>query len=338
MPFLFLRLPPAARALTALAALLLASAATAQSAPAIARYSGMCDASAAVALGSKLFVVANDEDNVLRMYRRDTPGKPVQTLDLTAFLKTRPNSPEADIEGAARIGDRIYWIASHGRNKDGKPRPNRHRLFATEVKTTGNTVTLTPIGTPYTHLLDDLSQAPGLRDLKLRQAAKKAPESTGGLNIEGLAATPQGTLLIAFRNPIPGGQALIVPLDNPQDVINGKAAKLGQPILLPLAGHGIRDIAYFEAWGGYLMIAGPVDDNGDFKLYRWSGAASAQPEALRGLDFRDLHPEALAIYPGDQSTVQVISDDGAAQVAGKDCKDITINPEQKNFRSVWVTL
>lgn len=338
MPLLFLRLPPAARTLTALAALLLASAATAQSASAIARYSGMCDASAAVALGSRLFVVANDEDNVLRMYRRDAPGKPVQTLDLTAFLKTRPNSPEADIEGAARIGDRIYWIASHGRNKDGKPRPNRHRLFATEVKTTGNTVTLTPTGIPYTHLLNDLSQTPGLRDLKLGLAAKRAPESTGGLNIEGLAATPQGTLLIAFRNPIPGGQALIVPLDNPQDVINGKAAKLGQPILLPLAGHGIRDIAYFKAWGSYLMIAGPVDDNGDFKLYRWSGAASAQPEAIKGLDFKDLHPEALAIYPSNQSAVQVISDDGSAQVASKDCKDIAINPAQKHFRSVWVTL
>jgi len=31
---------------------------------------GMCDASAAVALGNDRFIVADDEDNVLRVYRR----------------------------------------------------------------------------------------------------------------------------------------------------------------------------------------------------------------------------------------------------------------------------
>jgi hypothetical protein len=33
----------------------------------------------------------------------------------------------------------------------------------------------------------------------------------GGLNIEGLAATPDGQLLIGFRNPLSEGKALLLP-------------------------------------------------------------------------------------------------------------------------------
>lgn len=59
-----------------------------------------------------LFVVANDEDNVLRAYRLGEPA-PVGEWDLNSFLKTAPKN-EVDIEGVARIGDVGYWISSHG--------------------------------------------------------------------------------------------------------------------------------------------------------------------------------------------------------------------------------
>jgi hypothetical protein len=329
-----------ATTLSILAILVPASCARAQTLSPVTRYSGMCDASAAVAIGPDTFVVASDEDDVLRVYPRHRSGhnQPLQQFDLTPFLQAHADESEADIEGAARIGNRIYWIGSHATNRNGKSRPGRHRLFATELDVAADKVSLTPIGTPYTSLLKDLSEAPGLRDFKLGKAAKKSPESAGGLNIEGLAATPQGTLLIAFRNPIPGGKALLVPLDNPQEVTRGKAAKLGQPILLPLGGRGIRDILYFEATGSYLIIAGPYDDTGDFKLYRWSGAVAAQPEPLDGLNFEDMHPEALVSYLADKTAIQVISDDGGMPVAGKPCKDSGIPPARKSFRSVWVTL
>jgi hypothetical protein len=323
---------------TTLVAMFFASSATARVEPGVIRHFGMCDASASVALGSTMFVVANDEDDVLRVYLRDQPGKPVHTFDLALFLKSDPDYPEADIEGAARIGDRIYWISSHATNKDGMPRPSRHRLFATEVKVAADKVSITPAGTPYINLVKDLSETPWLKAFKLGEAAKRQPEGVGGLNIEGLAATPQGKLLIAFRNPISDGKALLVPLENPREVVSGKAAKLGKPILLFLDGRGIRDIAYFDAWGSYLIIAGPYGDSGDFKLYRWSGAAAANPEPVKGLDFKDLRPEALTVYPGEKTKIQILSDDGAEQVDGKDCKDKKVNPEKKSFRSVWVTL
>ncbi|UPJ79478.1 hypothetical protein IVB16_33110 [Bradyrhizobium sp. 183] len=96
---------------------------------AIIEYSDMCDASAAAASSADLLIVANDEDNALRVYRRGQP-KVAQAFSLDQFLRPDPDEPEADIEGATRI---IYWITSHGQNKNGKDRPSRHRLFATTV-------------------------------------------------------------------------------------------------------------------------------------------------------------------------------------------------------------
>src|SRR5258705_19253 len=111
-------------------------------------YHGMCDASAAVALDDKLFAVANDEDNTLRIYDRNEGGRPVQSFDLSPFLRVDAKFPETDLEGAAWLGDRIFWIGSHGRNHDGKFRASRHRFFAITVKKTKNSVQIQPVGSP----------------------------------------------------------------------------------------------------------------------------------------------------------------------------------------------
>ena len=65
------------RRLLRIGAIVLASAcvpAAAQDQPSILEYSGMCDASAAIALDKDIFLVASDEDNVLRVYRRGEFG------------------------------------------------------------------------------------------------------------------------------------------------------------------------------------------------------------------------------------------------------------------------
>ena len=96
-------------------------------------YHGTSDASAAVAIGRDMFIVADDENNTLRVYKTTQGGLPLFSYDMTEFLDIEPKYPEADIEGATIIGRRIYWISSHGRNKDGKTRPNRYRFFITIV-------------------------------------------------------------------------------------------------------------------------------------------------------------------------------------------------------------
>ncbi len=295
----------------------------------------ICDASAAVPIGSDLFAVANDEDNILRIYKNNKSGKPIHFHDLTSFLKIDPDHPEADIEGATLIKDRIYWITSHGSNKDGKKRSNRHRFFATKIETIGDKFSLEPIGTPFHDLVKAFEDAEELKEYQLEKAANNAPESKHGLNIEGLAGTPEGNLLIGFRNPIPKGNALLVPLKNPDKVImENEKPKLGKPILLPLNGLGIRSIEYSDSKKAYIIIAGPHNDNGTFQLYQWSGNPSDSPK-LSKVDFQDLHPEAVIIYPEEKSKIQILSDDGSKQINGKNCKDLT-SAQDKSFRSMWV--
>jgi len=301
----------------------------------ILEHFGTCDASAAVAIGPDAFVVANDEDNVLRLYHRDESGMPYRTLDLNSFLAPDPKHPEADIEGATLIGDRIYWITSHGANKNGRMRLSRRRLFATEVKSNGGKERISPVGIPYTNLLDDLIASPGLREYDLALAATRAPKRSGSLNIEGLCATPEGALLIGFRNPIRDGNALIVPLENPREAIEGKSARLGRPIWLSLGGLGVRSIEYSQTRGKYLIVAGSYGERDDFALYQWSGAPGDEPEIIEGIDFQGLRPETLILYPGEDGKVQVLSDDGTRQIDGVDCK--RVEPERRRFRSGWIT-
>ena len=111
-------------------------------------YSGSSDASAAVAVGDDMFVVADDENNILRIYKAGCGSGPLYSYDLTDFLNINPKHPEADIEAATIIEDRICWITSHGRNKDGKIRPNRYRFFATSVKTEDKKIIISPLGKP----------------------------------------------------------------------------------------------------------------------------------------------------------------------------------------------
>jgi len=297
---------------------------------------GCCDASAGVAVSSNLFIMANDEDNLLRVYNSERPGSYVQSFAAGSFLRVDPRKPEADIEGAARDGDRIYWITSHGRNRSGEARESRHRFFATTFRLNAQgRVELKAIGQPYIRLLNDLLIEPRLSKFKLPAASSRAPKDQGGLNIEGLCTTTNGQLLIGFRNPIPDERALLVPLQNPAELLTGRRAKFGDPILLDLGGLGVRDLAWSN--GRCLIIAGPYDGKGHFHLYDWDGHSPA-PRKIPDTHFRGLNPEALLAYPGAPANeFQILSDDGARKMAGEDCKKL-IDPTRKSFRSFWIRL
>jgi hypothetical protein len=294
---------------------------------------GLCDASAAVALDKSLFVLGGDEDNVLRVYRRGESGKPVQEFDLNSFLQPRKKNPEVDIEGAAQLGDLVYWIGSHGTNKHGKAAPNRRRLFATRFTVSEGKVTWQPVGQPYTQLVEDLAASPQLKKYDFGKAAGIIPKSVEGLNIEGLAATPDGKLLIGFRAPIVEHKALLVPLDNPGDVIKGKHAKLGQPIELDLGGLGVRSIDFWPARGEYLIVAGPYA-KGPGRLYLWSGRPEDGAREVDTIDLTGWAIEAAIIYPDSAGTaVQLVSDDGAMPA----CENLKPD-EMPRFRAGWVQI
>lgn len=301
----------------------------------IIKHYGMCDASAAVPVGTSLFVVANDEDNTLRIFKNDESGNSIHSQDLSTFLQINRKHPEADIEGATLINNRIYWITSHGANKDGKERPNRHRFFATDIETIDGNFSLKPFGTPFIGLVKAFDDSVKLKKYNLGKAAKNAPESKNGLNIEGLTQTPRGNLLIGFRNPIPKGKALLVPLKNPQEIITrNEKPKFGKPILLALNGMGIRSIEYSDTYQAYFIVAGPYDDDGSFQLYQWSGDSTETPVLIK-TDFKDLHPEALIVYPMKKTRMKILSDDGSKSINGENCKALA-KIQNKTFRSTWL--
>lgn len=301
--------------------------------PTITTYREMCDASASVALDKDHFVVGGDELNVLRVYRRGQPSSVAQ-IDLSKFLDTKRDK-ESDLEGAARVGNTIFWISSHGTNSEGKVQDRRRRFFATEVVPGSSPPTIRPVGKPYSKLVQNLASDPRLAKFQLGEAATKPPKTSGALNIEGLADGGGDRLLIGFRNPLPGNKALIIPLENPGELIDEKAsaevsARFGNPIELDLKGQGIRSIE--RVGNAYLIVAGSIDGKGNFTLFRWSGKETG--EGLDPIDTPSLNnvsPEALFAIP-ESEEVQFLSDDGSMPVGGGDCKDAP--PAQQTFRSV----
>jgi hypothetical protein len=307
----------------------LASLSVSAAPPAVVRYVGPCDASAAAALGADTFIVANDETNTLYIYKRGQP-QPIDSIPVTKFLGSKARD-EADIEGAAAIGQRVYWITSHARDSKGKSRPGRRRFFATEMGGDDPKL-LTPVGKPYVNLQHDMLEAPQLARYHLSDAERLPPEAPGGFNIEGLAATPAGGLLIGLRNPLFEGRALVIPFDNPADVVGGDRAQFGTAYEFDLGGRGVRSIE--RVGSSYLIVAGPIADEGTFALYRWSGARDNAPKALN-VDLGTLRPEALIAVP-DTAQVQLFSDDGGVETAdGVACKKLEF--AQQTFRSVIIT-
>lgn len=303
-------------------------------------YRGTCDASAAITVaGTNCFVAASDEDYILRVYDRLEPGMPLAATDVTSFLTPQDVEKEPDIEGAAQLDDRVYWIGSHGRDKDGLEQESRQRLFATRILSASQTISIAPIGRPFRGLLKNLAESPALLPFGLAAAARLAPEAAGGLNIEGLAATLDGHLLFGFRNPIPQGKALVVRLHNPADLVDGRAdsAVLTVGGLLDLGGRGIRAIEFISTARLYLLLAGAFDDTRDFRLFRWSGAMTDSPVPIETDALSDLNPEELivATAPDGTLTVEVFSDDGDQIVGGKKCKKLAgANTALRTFRSV----
>jgi hypothetical protein len=303
-------------------------------------FRGACDASGGLSLGTNLLVIANDEDNVLRYYDLGTPAAMPVEEDWSERLEVEgdPGENETDIESATTLGELSFWIGSHSRSKKAKKRPDRHRIFATRWVTTGPAPHLALVGKPYRNLLADLVADDRFNDFDLLAASNLAPKQPSGFNIESLCATKHGGLLIGFRNPVPAGKALLIPLLNGPDIIEGSAPRFGNAVQLDLGGLGVRDMVRWE--DGYLLIGGPIGDPAagavESRLFRWSGS-SAKPELL-DLPFTGFNPEGLIEVGSPPATrLLVLSDDGALSPTRTACKELSPHDPAKRFRALWLS-
>ncbi|MFG2636592.1 hypothetical protein ACGFX8_22405 [Streptomyces sp. NPDC048362] len=317
-----------------------------------ARYlTGASDASAAVDVGGGYVLVADDEDNTLRLYDGSASGAPVRSWDLDGALGA---DKEVDIEGAARVGNTVYWTGSLGNNKDGAYRADRNTVFTTTVSGSGAATSLT-FGRAGHRLREDLvawDEAAGDR-YGFAHATEdgQTPKQVDGFNVEGLEFAPGSstTAYVGFRAalvpPAPGGKALIVPVTNMDQVARGIKAAFGTPIELDLGGLSIRDLRRDDR-GRFLILAGSwaADDNSDpYALYSWDGVAGHQPAKVLDLPTVDAGGwESIVAVPdltAAGARVQLITDDGDADLYGDgvQAKDLS-HPEWQKSRTTWFTL
>ncbi|MEA2875922.1 MAG: hypothetical protein QOF14_1118 [Hyphomicrobiales bacterium] len=282
-------------------------------------YKGLCEASAGAFLDDTHFAVASDETNVLQIYQRGKPEPLGSGVDMEPFT----SFDKSDLEGAARIGDRIYWISSHSFNSSGEDKAKRKVFFATTIGSVDGKPTLKGVGKPIKTLRDPLATAAGV-----------APHE---MNIEALSATPQGGLLIGLRKPLRDGMALVIPLKNPGPVVDNEPPAppdFGTVIPLDLEGRGLRSMDLIGSGGEqYVIVAGPVEDSAEgFAIFRWAGPGS-KPVKVEGPNLKGLTPEGAMAVPG-QDLVQLLSDDG--KVNGVTCSDEHDPVEKRKFRSIDV--
>ncbi|WP_437281599.1 DUF3616 domain-containing protein [Sorangium sp. So ce375] len=306
-------------------------------------YRGKCDGSAAVSIDGTHFLNFNDENQQIQVYTQGANATPLQQLDVSGGIGLS-SSDEADIEGAARVGNRVYVITSHARDKKGNLERPRYKFFAIDLAGSVPSLSMTVAGV-YSNLLADMLDAsnwasPNASVISLLNSRSQLSTGTvaslapkrQGTNIEGLAALPvggrAGRLVIGFRNPQSSAQAILVTLLNPDAVIGGAKAQLGEAYLLDLGGKGVRDLAWSAAHNALLVLSGPHDEtNGPFALWKWSGAPASAPVKVQDLTApANAGPESIIPYSGTND-VQVLFDMGSFQIGGKDCKDASTSSQ-----------
>lgn len=161
------------------------------------------------------------------------------------------------------------------------------------------------------------------------------PKDKGALNIEGLAATPKGHLLLGFRNPIPGGKALLVSILNPKELIRGRRAEFGKAVLLDLNGLGIRSLTPYR--DGYLIVAGSYSSEEASQLYQWNGESSQAKLLTNGARMPG-NPEGIAVVTeAGRGILFALSDDGTMRIGDKECKKLK-DTSLKVFRGYEMSL
>ncbi|MEM8836533.1 MAG: DUF3616 domain-containing protein [Pseudomonadota bacterium] len=280
------------------------------------KYIGVCDGSAAVLIDDKTLLVANDETTVFHSFDV-LGGPPVASFDISQFLELDPDNPEVDFEAVARDGDRLWWIGSHGLNGKAEKQPSRRILVATNVPR--RDLSDLALQSAQYDLLPTLKTHSGLSEILTKKVLKTAPKK-GGLNIEGLAIAPDGSLVLGLRAPLASakgreGDALIVSLS-----FKNNAWSVSSFERLPLKDRGIRDMVW--TGDGLMMIAGEVDDGRPSVLRIWNKAEKVEP--IDAPSFKGFNAEAL-VKIGVKWLV--MSDDGskkrsAANGKKEDCKDI----------------
>ena len=251
----------------------------------------LCEPSAAVAApwDASLILLGDDEvtDGLFGFVVRD--GR----LDDQRGLPLPSGASIDNIEALAAAGDELIVVGSHSRDKQCKPRPDRHRILIARwdrerrrlgaVRMIDSWKTWRDATKDTRRCLEKLfvSPAPELAEEVCRAiveaeiASREGTESCGVFNVEGGLAVPSGSLgasprfWLGLRSPLAGSAGILLRLAPALDSLRFDAAAL-----IELGGRGVRELALrgSSVWG----IAGPPGRTpGSYQFWRIPAASLA---------------------------------------------------------------
>lgn len=251
------------------------------------RFLTIFEPSAVASLSDGRLVVVEDESHKpLHLLTPDSrlgfQSRPISTASMIDVVSgTGEVEKLDDLEGLAiDKQDTIYAITSHSRTGSGKRKSGREKLI--RFRLDGSEIV-------DLRLYEDLTQEIAAALPPLDQALRER----NGLNIEALGLSADGgRLLIGLRSPVIDDKALIVVLENPDDVFERGGLPLfaPEPWYLDLDKGGIRALTYDPELEGYLIVSRREDKKGKpFKLWFWSGDPAAKPERVSIADVENIN-------------------------------------------------
>jgi len=212
--------------------------------------------------GKVLIVEDERSENPIRMLDVKDSGDVVEIGNIYIDKKIKKifKKRVEDLEAITSNGNTVYAITSHSLNKSHKRKSSREKLISF-VYDDGKMRDFHI----YDTLKDDLYK-------NYIDFFKNSIFGIEDISIEGLSVDANNSnLLIGFRSPVIDGKAIIIGIQNPQEVMLEKEKpKFSKPVSLNLNGLGIRDITYDSQKNGYWIIAGGSNDrNFNFQLWFW---------------------------------------------------------------------
>lgn len=199
-----------------------------------------------------------------------------------------------DAEAVAVAGEARWWVTSHSRNKRGERDETRERLVRTDRS---------GLVVEATHTLAGLREAlstPLCPDCAVPTGFEALPSKAGGLDIEGLAVSGDGALMVGLRGPLTvDGRALVIAL--PPEGLDD--TRVSGAWALDLGGRGIRSLERIPGEDTYILIAGPTARSGAFSLHRWTPGAPPVALGPIPLPAPGTAPEGLAIVSASPAQV-----------------------------------
>ncbi|WP_127470006.1 DUF3616 domain-containing protein [Thiomicrorhabdus aquaedulcis] len=222
-----------------------------------------------VVVSGDFIALATDEGSSIELYRkRNGVWHAYKVVPLSDSVD------ELDLEGLAWQAPYLYATGSYGLKRkklkdDLNQKDNLKRLQPIELETSRQQLFRIELDNDFNPKeIQTLSLADIVKDDPILKPFSGLPSKENGVDIEGLAVSPQGELILGLRGPLLRGN--LVPLLRVTLAKKSFKVKEVTPLYLELQGRGIRGLS--ETPNGYLVLAGATGDQPlPYQVYHWSG-------------------------------------------------------------------